>query len=112
MANLLEMKNISKSFYGVRVLSQVSFSLDRGEVVALCGENGAGKSTLMKILAAIYKSDEGEIVLDGERLPANLQTLDMQNRGVSMIHQELNLMDHLTVARTYSSRVSRWGKTG
>ncbi len=99
MANLLEMKNISKSFYGVKVLSQVGFSLGRGEVVALCGENGAGKSTLMKILAAVYKSDEGEIILDGEHLPAHLQTLDMQKRGVSMIHQELNLMEHLTVAQ-------------
>ncbi len=99
MANLLEMKNISKSFYGVKVLSDVDFSLDRGEVVALCGENGAGKSTLMKILAAVYKCDAGDIYLDGEHLSPNLQTLDMQQRGVSMIHQELNLMDHLTVAQ-------------
>ncbi len=99
MANLLEMKNISKSFYGVKVLSEVNFSLDHGEVVALCGENGAGKSTLMKILAAVYKSDSGDIYLNGEHLSPNLQTLDMQQRGVSMIHQELNLMEHLTVAQ-------------
>jgi ribose transport system ATP-binding protein len=93
------MSKISKSFYGVKVLSQVDFSLGSGEVVALCGENGAGKSTLMKILAAVHKPDEGEIYLDGECLPCGLQTLDMQNRGVSMIHQELNLIDHLTVAQ-------------
>jgi ABC-type sugar transport system ATPase subunit len=99
MANLLEMKNISKSFYGVKVLSGVGFNVGRGEVVALCGENGAGKSTLMKILAAIYKSEEGDIFLDGEHLPPHLQTLDMQKRGVSMIHQELNLMEQLTVAQ-------------
>lgn len=99
MANLLEMKNISKSFYGVKVLSEVNFSLERGEVVALCGENGAGKSTLMKILAAVYKSDAGDIFLDGEHLSPSLQTLDLQQRGVSMIHQELNLMEHLTVAQ-------------
>lgn len=112
MANLLEMKNISKSFYGVEVLSQVGFSLDRGEVVALCGENGAGKSTLMKILAAIYKSDEGEITLDGEHLPAHLHTLDMQKRGVSMIHQELNLMEHLTVAQNIFLTREPVGKNG
>ncbi len=99
MAELLEMKNISKSFYGVRVLSDVNFSLERGEVVALCGENGAGKSTLMKILAAIYTYDCGDICLEGEHLSPNLETLDLQKRGVSMIHQELNLMEHLTVAQ-------------
>ncbi len=112
MANLLEMKNISKSFYGVKVLSQVGFSLDRGEVVALCGENGAGKSTLMKILAAVYKSDEGDIYLDGEHLPSHLQTLDLQKRGVSMIHQELNLMDHLTVAQNIFLTREPLGKNG
>jgi ribose transport system ATP-binding protein len=99
MSKLVEMKKISKSFYGVEVLSKVDFFIDRGEVVALCGENGAGKSTLMKILAAVYKQDEGEIILDGEHLPSHLMTLDMQHRGVSMIHQELNLMEHLTVAQ-------------
>ncbi len=99
MASLLEMNNISKSFFGVKVLSEVNFSLERGEVVALCGENGAGKSTLMKILAAVYKSDAGDIYLDGEHLSPNIQTLDLQKRGVSMIHQELNLMEHLTVAQ-------------
>lgn len=99
MSNLLEMKNISKSFYGVKVLSGVDFSLQRGEVVALCGENGAGKSTLMKILAAVYKGDEGDILLDGEHISSHMHTLEMQQRGVSMIHQELNLMEHLTVAQ-------------
>ncbi len=99
MSKLVEMKQISKSFYGVEVLSKVDFFIERGEVVALCGENGAGKSTLMKILAAVYKQDEGDIYLDGEHLPSNLMTLDLQHRGVSMIHQELNLMDQLTVAQ-------------
>lgn len=99
MSRLVEMKKISKGFYGVEVLSKVDFFIDRGEVVALCGENGAGKSTLMKILAAVYKQDEGDIYLDGEHLPSQLMTLDLQHRGVSMIHQELNLMEHLTVAQ-------------
>ncbi len=99
MSKLVEMKNISKSFYGVQVLKSVNFDVDRGEVVALCGENGAGKSTLMKILAANYTQEEGEIYLDGEHLASNLSVLDMQKRGVSFIHQELNLMEHLTVAQ-------------
>ncbi len=99
MSKLVEMKKISKSFYAIEVLSKVDFFIDRGEVVALCGENGAGKSTLMKILAAVYKHDEGDIYLDGEHLPSHLMTLDLQHRGVSMIHQELNLMEQLTVAQ-------------
>ena len=99
MADLVRMRGITKRFSGVEVLSKVDFSIERGEIVALCGENGAGKSTLMKILAAVYRADEGEIELDGERLAGNLATLDMQKKGVSMIHQELNLMEYLTVAQ-------------
>ncbi len=79
MSRLVEMKKISKGFYGVEVLSKVDFFIDRGEVVALCGENGAGKSTLMKILPAVYKQDEGDIYLDGEHLPSQLMTLDLQH---------------------------------
>ena len=62
MEKLLEMKNITKSFNGVTVLHNVDFSLDKGEVVALCGENGAGKSTLVKILMGIYSKDSGEVL--------------------------------------------------
>jgi len=99
MASLVEMKQVSKSFFGVEVLSKVDFSIESGEVMGLCGENGAGKSTLMKILAAVYTDDGGEIFLDGEHLDARRTPLDMQRMGVSMIHQELNLMEHLTVAQ-------------
>jgi len=99
MACLVEMKHISKSFFGVEVLSKVDFSIESGEVMGLCGENGAGKSTLMKILAAVYLDDGGEIFLDGEQLDSRRTPLDMQRMGVSMIHQELNLMEHLTVAQ-------------
>ena len=99
MPILLEMKNISKSFSGVKVLHSVDLELRNGDVLALCGENGAGKSTLMKILAAVYKGDEGVIYLEGEEIPLNLHTSDMQKRGVSMIHQEFNLINHLSVAQ-------------
>lgn len=99
MPILLEMRNISKSFSGVKVLHSVDLELKNGDVLALCGENGAGKSTLMKILAAVYTGDEGVIYLEGEEIPLNLHTSDMQNKGVSMIHQEFNLIDHLSVAQ-------------
>ena len=62
----LEMQNITKDFPGVRALDSISISLGQGEVHALVGENGAGKSTLIKILSGAYKSDQGEIWLDGE----------------------------------------------
>lgn len=98
-AKLVEMTGIGKSFGGVKVLSDVRFEANAGDIIALCGENGAGKSTLMKILSGVYRMDEGSIVLEGEKLPQNLDALTMQRRGVSMIHQELNLMETLTVAQ-------------
>ena len=61
MACLVEMRQISKSFFGVEVLSEVDFSIESGEVMGLCGENGAGKSTLMKILAAVYSWESGDM---------------------------------------------------
>ena len=65
---LLQMKNISKSFGGVKVLHNVSFSAQKGELHALVGENGAGKSTLMKILMGVHTADTGEILLDGKEI--------------------------------------------
>lgn len=91
------MKNISKGFPGVQALSDVSIDLNRGEVLALVGENGAGKSTLMKILTGIYQPDQGEIYLNGELIKVE-NTKKASELGISMIHQELNLMKDLTVA--------------
>jgi ribose transport system ATP-binding protein len=96
---LLQMQGISKRFYGVEVLHAVDFSVDKGEVVGLCGENGAGKSTLMKILSGIHAQDAGEIVLKGGAVRRGANPLEMQRAGVSMIHQELNLLDELTIAQ-------------
>jgi ABC-type sugar transport system ATPase subunit len=98
MNTLLEMRGISKSFFGVEVLHKMDFDLRSGEVVALCGENGAGKSTLMKILAAVYERNEGTITLFGKNIP-HMTPRKMLLEGVSMIHQELNLLDDLTVAQ-------------
>lgn len=65
---ILEMRGITKSFPGVKALSQVNLTLNKGEVLALIGENGAGKSTLMKILSGAYQADEGTIVLKGKNI--------------------------------------------
>lgn len=95
---LLQMKRISKSFPGVNALTNVQLDLHYGEVLALVGENGAGKSTLMKILTGIYEKDEGEIIFEGKPIsPKN--TKEAQELGISIIHQELNLMQDLTIAQ-------------
>ncbi len=86
---LLEMKNISKSFPGVKALDNVSLTVKAGTVHALMGENGAGKSTLMKCLFGIYSMDEGEIFLDGEKVKFKNSKEALEN-GVAMVHQELN----------------------
>ncbi len=98
MTALIAVKNLSKSFPGVKALQDVQFDLQAGEVHALMGENGAGKSTLMKILAGVYTRDEGEMLLDGVPVeitsPAHAQAL-----AIGIIHQELYLMSHLTAAQ-------------
>ena len=92
------MKNLNKSFPGVRALVDARFELVAGEVHALMGENGAGKSTLMKVLAGVYQKDTGEIRINGKEVdipdPRAAQAL-----GIGIIHQELNLMNHLNVAQ-------------
>lgn len=96
---LLEMKQISKDFPGVRALDGVSFDLNAAEIHALVGENGAGKSTLIKILAGVYPHPEygGEIALDGsERRFASVR--DAEKAGIAVIYQELSLVKDLTVA--------------
>ena len=96
---LVQMKEISKSFYGVTVLHEVDFDVRVGEVVALCGENGAGKSTLMKILAGVYQRDKGTVIVEGKEIAPNVTPMQMQREGVPMIHQELNLFGDMTVAQ-------------
>ena len=93
----LKLSGISKSFPGVKALTDVSFTLQPGEVRALVGENGAGKSTLMKILSGAYTADTGSIELFGETI-ANPTPSMMIDRGVAVIYQELAQAPHLTVA--------------
>ncbi|WP_156826584.1 ATP-binding cassette domain-containing protein, partial [Marinobacterium rhizophilum] len=94
---VLEVVNARKEFPGVVALDDVSLRVRPGTVHALMGENGAGKSTLMKIIAGIYHPDAGEIRLRGEAV--HLATpLAAQEAGIAMIHQELLLMNSMTVA--------------
>lgn len=85
----LEMREVSKAFPGVQALNKVTLKVRPGTVHALMGENGAGKSTLMKCLFGIYKPDEGEIYLDGQKASIT-NSRDALANGVSMIHQELH----------------------
>jgi ribose transport system ATP-binding protein len=92
------MRRIDKRFTGVHALRQVDFDLEEGEIHALVGENGAGKSTLMKVLVGINPKDSGEIHYLGHQFNPRdpKHALEM---GIGIIHQELNMMDHLTVAQ-------------
>ena len=95
--NLLEMKNICKSFPGVKALQNVDFQLKPGEIHALLGENGAGKSTLIKVLGGIYHPEEGQIFIDGKEV-AITDVNSARDNGISIIHQELVLVPYMTVA--------------
>lgn len=94
---LIRLEHIDKSFPGVKALNDVHFDVRAGEIHALVGENGAGKSTLMKVLTGIYPKDGGAIYMNGEELILK-NVRDAQEKGIIMIHQELNLMPHLTAA--------------
>ena len=99
MANLiLEMKNITKTFPGVKALDNVNLQVEEGEIHALVGENGAGKSTLMNVLSGIYPygTYEGDIVYKGEVCKFN-KIKDSESRGIVIIHQELALIPYMTI---------------
>ncbi|MFE7588653.1 multiple monosaccharide ABC transporter ATP-binding protein [Kitasatospora sp. NPDC057512] len=96
---VLEMRSISKSFPGVKALSEVNLTVGAGEVHAVCGENGAGKSTLMKVLSGVHPhgSYEGEILFEGE--PCRFRDIRAsEQRGIVIIHQELALVPYLSIA--------------
>ena len=94
---IVSMKDICKSFPGVKALDHVHFELRSGEVMALLGENGAGKSTLMKVLSGVYTRDAGSLEIFGKEY-GDLTPKQAQEVGVAIIHQELNMCRHLSVA--------------
>jgi ribose transport system ATP-binding protein len=93
---VIEMKGISKSFSGNKVLDQVDFQLLPGEIHALMGENGAGKSTLIKILTGIYERDAGKVFIKGKEVHFK-NPKEAEQFGIAVIHQELNIIPYLTV---------------
>lgn len=107
---ILEVRDVSKIFPGVRALDQVSLRIRKGEIHALVGENGAGKSTLMKILNGNYKKDAGSIYIDGKEAEIRCPD-DARSFGISIIFQELNLVPHLSIAENiFMGRLRHEGK--
>ena len=96
---LLEMKNITKTFPGVKALDNVNFQVEEGEIHALVGENGAGKSTLMNVLSGIYPfgTYDGDIVYNGHVCEFH-EIKDSERQGIVIIHQELALIPYMTIA--------------
>jgi ribose transport system ATP-binding protein len=95
---VMRAEKITKEFPGVKALSDVTFSLLKGEVHILLGENGAGKSTLMKIISGLYSIDSGELFVNGEKADIK-NTKDAQKLGIAIIYQEFNLIPDLSVAQ-------------
>lgn len=99
MTAALEMRNITKEFPGVKALDDVTFTVKKGEIHALCGENGAGKSTLMKVLSGLYPtgSYDGHILINGEEKRFS-GIKDAEEAGIAIIYQELALVKDLSIA--------------
>jgi len=93
---ILSIKDVSKSFPGVKALDRVSLDVKRGIVHGIVGENGAGKSTLMKILSGVYQKDSGTIIFDGQIIEHTTPHESMK-RGLAIIYQELNLVNTMSV---------------
>ena len=116
---ILEMRNITKAFPGVKALNNVNFKVKRGEIHCLVGENGAGKSTLMKVLSGVYKygTYTGDIVYNGE-VQQFKGIADSENKGIAIIYQELALVPELSIYENIffgheimSGRVIDWNQT-
>src|SRR5262245_52424482 len=107
----ISIHGVSKDYPGVRALDGISLDIAAGETVAIVGENGAGKSTLMKILAGVITDYSGEVQLDGQAVRF-AGTRDAERAGISIIHQELNLVEQLSAAANiFLGRElrTRWG---
>lgn len=109
--SIMSVRNITKTFPGVKALDNVSFEIKKGTVHAICGENGAGKSTLMKIISGVYKRDSGEIYFEGKPMKEDITPKESQELGISIIYQEFNLVDTLSIAENiYLGRLTEENK--
>ena len=95
--NVIEVKNISKNFGGVKALDKVNLEIRKGEIHCLVGENGSGKSTLIKIISGYYKPDGGELVLGGHTFN-QLSIHESIQQGIQVIYQDMSIFPNLTVA--------------
>ena len=109
---MLEVKNITKIFPGVRALSDISLQFNRGEIHALMGENGAGKSTLLKIITGIYRPDDGQVCMDGA--PLRLRSFeDAVSYDINIVNQEIQLIPESTIAENMMlDRIKRYSRYG
>ena len=106
---ILELRRLTKSFAGVRVLSSVDLALRRGEVHALIGQNGSGKSTLIKIVSGYHAPDSGEILIRGESVPLPIKPGEPGRFGLRFLHQDVGVVRTLTVLENL--RVGRYQAT-
>jgi inositol transport system ATP-binding protein len=96
MREILKLQDVSKTFPGVKALDNVTINFEQSEVHAVVGENGAGKSTLMKIIAALYRHDSGQVIMNGKEIHFQ-SPVDAIKNGIAMIHQELTPIPHMKV---------------
>lgn len=113
---LLEMRNITKTFPGVKALDNVNLKVEKGEIHALVGENGAGKSTLMNVLSGIYPygTYEGDIIYDGQVCKFD-KISDSEEKGIVIIHQELALIPYMSIGENMylgNEKERKWQLTG
>jgi simple sugar transport system ATP-binding protein len=98
---ILSVKNVSKSYVGVKALDSVSMTVEKGKIHCLVGENGSGKSTLIKAIAGVIPIDEGEIIISGKQY-TQLRAIDSIRAGIQVIYQDLSLFPNLTIAENIS----------
>ena len=96
--NIIQLKEITKTFPGVKALEDVSIDINRGEVHALVGENGAGKSTLLNILHGVYTEYDGEVIINGTLTKFN-NANDAISKGIIKVHQEVSMVSELSIGQ-------------
>src|ERR1700743_3572429 len=107
--SLLELRDVSKHFGAIHALTDMTFSLEPGQVVGLMGDNGAGKSTLVKVIAGNFPPSHGDILIDGKPVHFN-KPVDARPQGIEVVYQDLALCDNLTAAaNVFLGREARIG---